>query len=350
MNLFTEVSDTGTPKTKAALYHTPGVRPHTFLGSGPVRGIFYEPSYNRLFAVAGAILWEVFATHTAVARGTLAVDGNPATLCSNGTAGHQLFITSGGRGYIFDLNFNSFQQITAAGFPDPVLMGSVVNLLFVALKSNSNEFHWSGLLDGTSWSSLDVAQTESPNNVLAMVVDHLEVWLLGQRVTEVWKNVGSGNTIFSPLGGAPIEQGIAGSWLWGQMDNTLYWVGTNKEGGAVTFRANGYSPQRVSNNPIDFALQNQAYLGDALAFTYQQDGHPFFWTVLPHNDTDYVLDGSTGLWHERALWNDRTMRFEPHVARCHAFAFGTHLVGDRTTGTIYELAMDAYTDAIITGP
>jgi hypothetical protein len=60
-----------------------------------------------------------------------------------------------------------------------------------------------------------------------------------------------------------------------------------------------------------------------------------------------VFDVAEGLWHERAIWDATACVWTPHVAVCHCFAWGLHLVGDRQSETVYTLALDYYDDQIV---
>jgi hypothetical protein len=127
INLYQERADAGTPTSKGALYWTPGVKPFAGLGAGPVRALFEQN--GRVFAVGGSGLYEILPNRSSVLRGTMAVDGNPATISGNGTNGHQLLITSGGLGYIFDTEDDTFEQITDDGcLHRHLLPGSKVGL------------------------------------------------------------------------------------------------------------------------------------------------------------------------------------------------------------------------------
>ena len=74
-------------------------------------------------------------------------------------------------------------------------------------------------------------------------------------------------------------------------------------------------------------------------------GHTLYVLNFPTANATWVYDLSTGLWTERLLRNSTTGQWEAHRGICHAFAFGTHVIGDRSTGTVYEEDIDIYTDA-----
>jgi len=348
VNYFPELIDAGTPRVRASLVGVPGYAPFAPLSAGPVRGEIEVD--GRCFAVGGGIFSEVLAGGTSVVRGQVEVDGNPATMSANGAAGHQVFITSGGLGYIFDTTTNTFTQITASGFPYPAKMGCFFDGYFCALLDQSNKFYISSPEDGLLWDALDFAQvSESSNQLLAMTADHRELWLQGTKTTEIWYNSGAGNFPFQPISGAFIESGIWAPFSVAKLDNTIMWVAGDERGNGVVMRANGYTPSRISTLAVERYLRSLGRFDNIIAWTYQEAGHLFYVLFSPTppraggaDHTSWVYDVSTGLWHERGLYDDRQLKYIPDVGRCHCFAFGKHLVGDRATNTIYEMSDEIY--------
>src|SRR5690606_19501311 len=103
-NWYVEVSESQGSSSRASFLPTPGVRTFaTALATG-CRALFTDDQTGRCFAVMGASLVEIGRGGTVTARGTVAVDGNPATISTNGVAGGQLLITSGGNAYCYDLS------------------------------------------------------------------------------------------------------------------------------------------------------------------------------------------------------------------------------------------------------
>lgn len=342
INWFVEAA-TGTPKSKTWLVPTPGLVPYVVLGAGPVRALYAEE--GRAFAVGGAHFFEIFPSGAWTYRGSVGLDSRPATISSNGSDGQQLFIVSNGDGFIYDLVANALTPITSADFPRPCSMGAFVDGYFLALKAQSDQFQISALEDGTSWDPLDVAQvSETTGIVRALVSIHREIWLLGTSTTTVWADTGDPDFPFAPIPGGFIEQGIGSLFGWTIVDNALFWHGQNADGGRVAYRAQGYTPQRISTHAVEHAWAQYPRMDDTIAWSYQDRGHAFAAWYVPTAETTWTYDAATGVWHERALWDPVALAWEPHLARCHTFAFDTHLVGDRQSPAVYALDADAYTD------
>lgn len=341
INYYVELINDGSPKVRSALYGVPGYRPFAHLTAGPVRGLFAQD--GRAWAVGGGVVFELFAGGTVTTVGTVAVNGQPADLACNGAAGHQLAIVSGGLIYILDLISGAFTLAGGTGVPSPALRLAFCDGYFIALKGQSNEFQISNLEDGLIWDALDKGQvSESSNQLLSLVVDHRELWLLGSKTTEVWFNSGNAGFPFQPQQSAFIESGIFAPFSAAKIDNSFLWIQGDARGAGCVVKANGYTPQIVSNRAVESQIQQLARYDNALAWTYQMGGHSFYLLYLPNSDTTWCFDLSNNTWTKRGLWDTRLERYTPDIGRCHCFAFGKHLVGSRTTGTIYEMNSDFY--------
>ncbi len=336
INWFPESTSPGTAKAPVWLAPVPGMRPFVVLSNGPVRGLWNQN--GRAFAVAGSYFYELFANHTAILRGAVANDNRPVWMASNGSAGHQVFFASGGFGFYFDLTTNIFAQILDADFPLPCTMMAFVNGYALALKASSNQFQWSALEDASAWDALDVAQlSQTSDNIQTLIPVHGNIWLLGQQTSVVWQDTG-GTAVFEPIAGSLMQMGTRAAFSAWAGDNALFWVGGNDQGQAVVYRGTGVgaAPQRVSTFSVEYDLNNVERLTDTIGWGYQENGHTFYLLYVPSLNRTWTFDLSMNIWHWRTVWNPVLLDDEPDLGRCHTFAFGTHLVGDRQSGAVYE--------------
>lgn len=334
-NWFLESVSPGTGKGDPWLAPVPGLKKFVVLNDGPVRALFSQD--GRCFGVGSTGFYEVFATHTASKRGTVALDGRPATICSNGSGGNQLFITSGGYGYIYDLTTDVLTQIGDPDFPFPCTMGGFIDGYFLALKGSSNQFQWSALEDGTTWNGLDVAQlSQSSDNILTMIPVHGQLWLLGSQTSVVWADTG-GSSAFAPIPGSLMQMGTRAAFSGWAGDNALFWLGGNEQGDAIVYRGTGVgaAPQRISTFAVEYLLSQSERLAETIGWGYQENGHTFYSLQVPDLDTTPTYDVSMNRWHLRDIWDVVALRTIPDIPRCHTFCFGQHLVGDRQSGAIY---------------
>ena len=222
-----------TPKRPLALRHTPGLKVFGMAGNGPVRGMFFDPGVERLFCISGGKFFEVGEGGAATKLGDVATGVLPVTWASNGVGGQQIMFTSGGRGYIFDLASDTFHVIEAEYFPANVIACAYIHTYFLALPSNSRQFHYSALFNGLEWSAGDVAQKSNTPDVLRELVVHDDVIrLIGSRTTETWDNSDNALTPFAPMQGAIINLGMGPLQCVQFVGGALIVLGSSQDGGA----------------------------------------------------------------------------------------------------------------------
>ena len=117
----------------------------------------------------------------------------------------------------------------------------------------------------------------------------------------------------------------------------------NRSGGsawtASIWRSNGYTPKRVSTHAIEAILGANVIGLHALTHPYR--GHWFYCLTTAENRT-LVYDVASGAWHERSTSTDGAGPWQAATAAVSNNS--SHLLGDRTSGLLYQLAMAA-TDA-----
>ena len=261
-------------------------------------------------------------------------------MADNGT---QLFIAANPQGYIYNAQTDVFQQITDPDFPGAVTVG-YIDGYFVFNEPNSQKIWVTQLLDGTSVDPLDFASAEgNPDDVVAVFVDHREVWVFGDNSTEVWYDAGLTDFPLTRIQGAFNELGCAAPYSIAKMDNQIYWLGKDARGQGIVFRAAGYIGQRISTHAIEWQMQEYANLEDAVGYTYQQDGHSFYVLNFPTANTTWVFDVATGAWHERASFANG--QFNRHRGNSQMFFNSTNVIGDYQNGKIYAFDLNEYSDA-----
>lgn len=326
-------------KEPAALYSTPGLDEFVTCGAGPVRGMFTSAN-GRAFVVSGTQLFEIFADGTSTARGSL-LDSSGTVSMAEGTT--QLAICDGVNVFGFTYSSNTFAKVTDGDLPSS---GFVTNIdgYFVVSENDSGRFYISALNDVFDWDALDFATAENSPDLLICTVNAIgQLWLFGDKTTEIWTNTGASNFPFSRISGAVMEMGIAARHTALEIDNSVFWLGKDEFGNGIVYRANGFTPQRLSTTPIEKRIQESSNIDEVVAYAYQEEGHLYYVLTGGGLETSLVYDLTTNLWHERAFFND-SGNFEQHLANSHIFAFGKHLVGDRRNGIVYEQSLNYYTD------
>jgi hypothetical protein len=108
------------------------------------------------------------------------------------------------------------------------------------------------------------------------------------------------------------------------------------------YRATGYTGVRVSNHALEWQIQSYGDISDAIAYTYQQDGHPFYVLTFPTASKTWVFDVSTNEWCERAYFS--LGQYSRHRSNCQVVFNSLVLVGDYENGKVYSFDKTVYTD------
>ena len=338
VNLFPEVVPEG-GKEPAFLQRCPGLLNLATIGSGPIRGLWtFSSDNNTAFVVSGNELYKINTSYAATLLGSIPGTG-PVSMADNGI---QLFIACNGPSYIYNNSTNAFGQIVDFDFPGAVSVG-YIDGYFVFNEPNSQRIWVTQLLDGTSIDPTDYASAEgSPDGVVGLIVDHREIWVYGTNSVEVWYDAGTPDFPLQRIQGAFNEIGCISAYTIAKMDNGLFWLGADARGQGIVYRANGYTGQRISTHAVEWQIQQYGNLTDALAYTYQQDGHSFYVLIFPSANTTWVYDVATGAWHERAGWSDGS--FTRHRSNCQMAFNNEIIVGDYQNGNIYAFDLDTYAD------
>ena len=335
VNLFPEIIPEG-GKEPAFLQRAPGLRLLATIGDGPIRGLWTFGGFG--YVVSGNKLYKLTTAYAATELGAVGGSG-PVSMADNG---QQLFIACNGPSYIYNAGTGVFQQITDIDFPGAVTV-AYLDGYFVFNELNSQKVWVTSLLEGTQIDPLDFASAEgAPDNLVSLIVDHREVWLFGSNSVEVWYDAGQADFPLARIQGAYNEIGCAAAYSVAKLDNGLFWLGSDARGNGIVYRANGYTGQRISTHAVEWQIQQYSTISDAIAYTYQQDGHAFYVLTFPTANATWVYDVSTQAWHERAGFADG--QFIRHRSNCQMNFNGEIIVGDYENGKLYAFDLEKYSD------
>lgn len=338
VNLYPVLDQQG--KEVAALYGTPGKTLLASAGVGPGRGGFFAAN-GRAFFVSGSGFYEVNSSGVTTLYGNLDTSDSIVTCDENGT---QLAVCDGTSLYIFTYATNAFAKVVSPNLPSAASVTFIDGYFVVNRSPNSGIFQISALYDGFTWGALDFATAESsPDSLLRVLNVGGQLWLVGSKTTEIWSNTGAAGFTFERIAGAKMSTGTSSAYTALQLDNSLFWVGQDEQGFGIVYRAQGFSPQRISTEPIELLLRAAPAVSTLRTFSYQEDGHTFFCITGGGMQTSLYYDLATQLWHERAYLNESGI-FEQDLAAFTMYAFNRIICIDRRNGSIYTQAMDIYSD------
>ena len=221
----------------------------------------------------------------------------------------------------------------------------IVDNYFVYNRPNSQQWGASNLLSPVSPALSYSAKDGAPDNLVSLIVDHREVYLLGEASSEAWVDVGAVPFPFQRIPGTSTQHGIAAKFSMSRVGNSFAYVSQNSRGQAQVMQMNGYQPQRISTHAVENTLVNQK-ISDAISWTYQLEGHEVFVVTFPSigtNGLTWAYDVTTGMWH-KWLYTNNLGQYERHRGNCAALFQGMVLCGDYSNGNIYEIDSTNYTD------
>jgi hypothetical protein len=233
--------------------------------------------------------------------GTLDELGGPVSIAASNI---ELLVVAGERAWCYELADNTFTDVTAllAGGPIKVKYSDGY---FIVIFANSNKFQISAILDGTTWPGIQVnAVSVFAENIVSIEVSHRELWVIGGQHGQPYQDTGT-DEVFDVIPGALIETGGAATFGVDLVDNTIFWISEDIRGARQAWRANGYTPSRISTHAVETALSSYSadQISNLVSYSYQDGGHLFWVLYIPNTDCTWVYDVAESLWHKRAEWD-----------------------------------------------
>jgi hypothetical protein len=215
------------------------------------------------------------------------------------------------------------------------------------------QFNISDINDFTVWNPLDFGVKEGHSDYIRSILcDHEELWLLGTETTEIWSNVGDPNFPFQRMGGAFIHEGSVSTYAPCSVALGVCALAGSPNGQTVAYMARGLQPQRISTFAQEQAWNAPGFNArDAVSYSYLDAGHLFWVVNFWAQQQTWVYDVTENLWHQRYGFNPSPapgafIRYQPwyHVFIPEWGQGGKHIVGDPSTGKLYEQSLDFYDD------
>jgi hypothetical protein len=221
----------------------------------------------------------------------------------------------------------------------------VVDILdnyFIYNNPNTQQFGASNILSPISPALSFASKFTGPDNLVSVIVDHGQIYLLGETTSEVWADVGAFPFPFQRIPGSSSQHGIVAKFSVARVGNSFAYLSKNIRGQAEVVIMNGYFPTRISTHAVENTFINQD-VTDARAWTYQQGGHEVYVLSFPTLDISWCYDVATSMWH-KWLYCDDMNQYHRHRGNCCINFQNMMLVGDWQNGNIYELDPTNFTD------
>jgi len=317
--------------------------------------MYADPPYaifTGSIATASSI---VTLTVSAVSYGALAVGttiigaGIPANTIikslGTGTGGIGTYILSGTSLTVSSETIYA-QQFSILPSTDGAFQGGgivdVNDNYFIYSRPGSQQFAVSDILSPITQALSFGSKFTSPDNLVSLIASNGQLYLLGEKSSEVWQDQGTFPLAYQRIPGSATQQGIIAPFSVARCANSFAYVSQNIRGQNQVVYMNGYTPQRISTHAVENSLLDQ-YTADAIAYTYQLEGHEVYVVSFPTIDITWAYDFTTQLWH-KWLWVDSNNVYHRHRSNCAAVFQDIVVVGDWQNGNLYQLDQSTYTD------
>lgn len=310
-NLYTALDATGA-KAGKALFGTPGLTSFSDLEGSAVgvRGMHVRGAY--IYAVVGSTVYRVDTDGNKEALAASMVSSTGYVWMSdNGT---EVMITDGIDGYYIDSS-SVLNRITDADFPAYPISVTFQDGYFIVVNGGTGNFYLSPSFDASGdWDATDFSTTwRNSDNLMGGIAHQGELWLLGERSVEIYYNSGAAFPYERSVG-AHIARGCVATDSIATSGKSVLWLSENGE----VLMSEGYAAIRMSTDHIAYIISSYSVVSDAIAWTYIQEGHEFYFLTFPTANATWVLDitttalqGGIPAWHQRLTGSNR------HQASCY---------------------------------
>lgn len=245
----------------------------------------------------------------------------------------------------FTLTIQTFGQITDPGFLGSNRIAFIEGWL-IFQQPGTRTFYTTGpvtysmLFPGAFFALKD----SSTDNLITIYENNRELWLIGERTSEVWYNAGGQNFAFSRIPGVGPQIGCSAVNSITRLGPVLIWLAQNEQGENLVVVTNQYSWERVSNHGFEHQISQYPVISDAIGYAYEEEGHLFYMLTFPTADVTWCYDASTEQWHKRLSWNQSQGQYHRHLSNCFMNLSDVRIVGDYQNGLLYQMSRSFYTD------
>lgn len=350
VNLYAE-SNPPDAEVKFTFYNAPGLRPLGTSPSAPGRGLYWANN-DQLYYVAGNTVYAVSSTWVLKSLGTLRTLTGIVNMADNGTT--MVIVDGSANGYQVNLTDNKFSLISdSTNAPDPAGGGvyafygadrcDMIDGFMLFNQPGSQNFY-STYNNEIVFDALYFASKNGYSDLLvSVIVTRREIWLIGERTTEIWYDAGLADFPFAIMPGPFIQHGCCAKYSVAQVNGAVFWLSQDQAGTNILARGEGYQAKRISTHALEQEWSKYSTTADAQGFCFQFGGHSFYQINFPTANHSWRWDENSELWHE-AVYTDANGNENRHRASCAAFAYGLNVVADWQTGQLYEISPDVYTD------
>ena len=202
-------------------------------------------------------------------------------------------IMVGGNGYAYSPDSGEIKDMREEEGWYPASTVAYMDGYFIFNRKGTGQFFISKLYS-TELDAIDWATGESaPDDTVAVAVSNRQLWIIGEKTSEVWYDSGDPDFPFTRVSGAVNDIGMTNSNTLAKIRDSLLFVGNDFK----VYATSGYKLEAISTPAIERLLLD-CNIRLLNGFSYSGMGH-WFYVLHIDNKISYVYDVNTGLWHTR---------------------------------------------------
>lgn len=334
---FDEVDD------QIACVRRPGLEEFVDLGLGtsmPVRGLFWWTDKGYAIAVSNGVTFKITRPGgvgtKASLGGTALSTGQPVSFATDGT---NLYMASGSGPVLTTDGSAAVAALADAQAPTTVSHVAFLDGYILALKTGTNEIHYSDLNNGLSWSATKFSAVGSPDLLQALHVFRREIYLFGTESLEIWAN--DGVAPFSRNPGGFLNVGCIAKYSVVTSEEGIFWLDDKRHFSKYSVERH----ERIST-PYDHEIEHYETVSDCTGYRVDHGGHSFFVWQFPSANKTLVYDYTTDKWFRWGMWNGTAADYDKFLGLSYAYSpdWGAHLMGSGTESVIHQFEQDIYQD------
>lgn len=289
---------------------------------------------SALYCVFGEVAYKVQISGIATTLGAVLGSAHCIFSINRKSPNNQITITADTKNYVIENDVLS--EVTDTDLPSGVHSNCYLDGRTIYGLPDGRWFA-SADNDSTSVTGTSFAEAERDSDAGVRVAAlGEEFWYWGERSLEIWRSSGDSVVPFSPLLGAGQGEGAgsAAKHSHAVCAGAFFWVNDKKN----VVRAEGYAPRKISTHEVDRDIETAVAAGlnaEILGFSLTIEGHDLY--ILRCPLWCWCYDTTYDAWHKKFDYLQQTWRCGFYI-----YAFGKHLLGDVTTGKIYEQSFASF--------
>ena len=325
-NFWPQAQQDNSVKSPYILESFPGLKRFSSLDGNKDRGMLEHNGV--LYKVSGQKLYSIDSFGVGTELATVA----GADRCIMEGIGANIVIVTGGNVYQWD--GSTLTEGTDPDFETPNSCAHLNNQML--FDGDGGRFGTSDVGDALDINGLNYATAESNADDLNRVYSFNQLaYLIGEKTTEPWWNSGVGSPPFDRVEGGQMPIGSPAIHSVANDDEFMYMLGHDDQVYAIS----GSNAEPISPSAITKEFASYSGKDKAIGWCMNLFGNWMYVLTFPIAQKTWIYP-KFGEWFEWTAGQDGLRS----LANSYSKAYGKHLVGDYTSGDIFEIDPETYTN------